>query len=70
MVAELRPHKLSAKHKLGQHRSKRQIESVLQGLWQRGAAGDLPALRLIKGSAPRAAGVPTRTRPERVVRGT
>lgn len=52
LVAELRPTKLSAKHKLGQHRSKRQIESVLEGLWQRGGPGDLRAIRLIKQAHP------------------
>jgi nitroimidazol reductase NimA-like FMN-containing flavoprotein (pyridoxamine 5'-phosphate oxidase superfamily)/GNAT superfamily N-acetyltransferase len=52
MVAELRPAKLSAKHKLGQHRSKRQIEAVLEGLWKRGGQGDLRAIRLIKQAHP------------------
>jgi len=52
LVAELRPRTLSAKHKLGQHRSKRQIESVLEGLWHRGGQGDLHAIRLIKEAHP------------------
>lgn len=52
MVAALRPTKLSAKHKLGQHRSRAQIESVLAGLWQRGAPGDLRAIRLVHEAHP------------------
>jgi ribosomal protein S18 acetylase RimI-like enzyme/nitroimidazol reductase NimA-like FMN-containing flavoprotein (pyridoxamine 5'-phosphate oxidase superfamily) len=52
LVAELVPDALSAKHKLGQHRSKTQIESVLAGLWRRGAAGDTHAIRLIRAAHP------------------
>ncbi|HEY6880713.1 MAG TPA: GNAT family N-acetyltransferase [Polyangiales bacterium] len=52
LVAELRPTELSAKRKLGQHRSKRQVEAVLEGLWQRGTPGDLRAIRLIREAHP------------------
>lgn len=52
LVVELRPERLSAKHKLGQHRTKRQIESVLDGLWKRGAPGDLRAIRMIMEAYP------------------
>jgi N-acetylglutamate synthase-like GNAT family acetyltransferase/nitroimidazol reductase NimA-like FMN-containing flavoprotein (pyridoxamine 5'-phosphate oxidase superfamily) len=52
MVAELRPVRLSAKRKLGQHRSKRQIETVLEGLWRRGACTDLRAIELIRAAHP------------------
>jgi nitroimidazol reductase NimA-like FMN-containing flavoprotein (pyridoxamine 5'-phosphate oxidase superfamily)/GNAT superfamily N-acetyltransferase len=52
LVAELVPEKLSAKHKLGQHRSRAQIESVLAGLWQRGEPGDVEAMRLIRDAHP------------------
>jgi ribosomal protein S18 acetylase RimI-like enzyme/nitroimidazol reductase NimA-like FMN-containing flavoprotein (pyridoxamine 5'-phosphate oxidase superfamily) len=52
MVAQLRPTRLSAKYKLGQHRTRAQIERVLAGLWQRGAPGDLRALRLIQEAHP------------------
>ena len=52
LVAELRPSVLRCKHKLGQHRSASQIERVLSGLWRRGAAGDLRALRLIQEAHP------------------
>jgi ribosomal protein S18 acetylase RimI-like enzyme/nitroimidazol reductase NimA-like FMN-containing flavoprotein (pyridoxamine 5'-phosphate oxidase superfamily) len=47
MVAELQPTRVTAKHKLGQHRTRAQIERVLTGLWRRGAPGDLRALRLV-----------------------
>src|SRR5690606_20265147 len=47
LVAELVPERISAKHKLGQHRTKAQIERVLTGLWRRGAPGDLAAMRAI-----------------------
>ncbi len=52
LLAELRPAKLSAKRKLGQHRNRRQIESVLEGLWKRGHEGDLRALELIRAAHP------------------
>jgi ribosomal protein S18 acetylase RimI-like enzyme/nitroimidazol reductase NimA-like FMN-containing flavoprotein (pyridoxamine 5'-phosphate oxidase superfamily) len=52
MVAELVPTRVSAKHKLGQHRTRAQIERVLEGLWQRGAPGDLRALRLVREAHP------------------
>jgi nitroimidazol reductase NimA-like FMN-containing flavoprotein (pyridoxamine 5'-phosphate oxidase superfamily)/ribosomal protein S18 acetylase RimI-like enzyme len=52
LVAELVPERLSAKHKLGQHRSKAQIEAVLAGLWQRGASGDARAIRLVSEAHP------------------
>lgn len=51
-VAELVPTRVSAKYKLGQHRTRRQIEGVLHGLWERGAASDLRAIRLIKEAHP------------------
>jgi ribosomal protein S18 acetylase RimI-like enzyme/nitroimidazol reductase NimA-like FMN-containing flavoprotein (pyridoxamine 5'-phosphate oxidase superfamily) len=52
LVAELVPTEISAKSKLGQHRSKAQIERVLAGLWQRGADGDMRAIRLIREAHP------------------
>ncbi len=52
LVAELVPERLAAKHKLGQHRTVRQIERVLEGLWQRGGPGDLRAVRLIAEAHP------------------
>jgi len=52
MVAALRPSRLSAKFKLGQHRTLAQIERVLAGLWQRGATGDLRAIRLVREAHP------------------
>ncbi|HEX5658901.1 MAG TPA: GNAT family N-acetyltransferase [Polyangiales bacterium] len=52
LIAELRPTKLSAKRKLGQHRSARQIVNVMEGLWKRGAPGDLRAIELIREAHP------------------
>ncbi len=52
LVAELVPERVAAKHKLGQHRTVAQIERVLEGLWQRGAPGDLQAIRLIREAHP------------------
>ncbi|MET0283881.1 MAG: GNAT family N-acetyltransferase [Polyangiales bacterium] len=52
LIAELRPTRLFAKRKLGQHRSPRQIEAVMEGLWQRGQPGDLRALTLIRAAHP------------------
>ncbi|MFT3924679.1 MAG: GNAT family N-acetyltransferase [Myxococcales bacterium] len=51
-VAELVPERVSAKFRLGQHRSRSQIESVLAGLWQRGGASDMRAIRAIKEAHP------------------
>jgi len=51
-VAELVPERVSAKFKLGQHRTRSQIEGVLRGLWQRGGPGDLRAVRAIAEAHP------------------
>jgi len=52
LVAELVPAHVSAKHKLGQQRTRAQIERVLAGLWARGAAADLRAMRLVREAHP------------------
>jgi ribosomal protein S18 acetylase RimI-like enzyme/nitroimidazol reductase NimA-like FMN-containing flavoprotein (pyridoxamine 5'-phosphate oxidase superfamily) len=52
LVAELVPTRVSAKRKLGQHRTVAQIERVLAGLWQRGTADDLRAIRMIREAHP------------------
>jgi N-acetylglutamate synthase-like GNAT family acetyltransferase/nitroimidazol reductase NimA-like FMN-containing flavoprotein (pyridoxamine 5'-phosphate oxidase superfamily) len=52
VVCELVPERVSARHKLGQKRSGREITRVLEGLWARGGRGDLRAIRLIKESHP------------------
>ena len=52
LVAQLVPSRVSAKRKLGQHRTVAQIERVLAGLWQRGGPGDLRAVRLIRAFHP------------------
>lgn len=53
LVAELEPERLSMRKKLGQKRSLPEIERVLCGLWQRGAHGDLRAIRLIREAHPK-----------------
>lgn len=52
LVAELVPERLVAKRKLGQKRSGAEILRVLSGLWARGEAGDLVAIRRILESHP------------------
>lgn len=52
LVAAFVPRKVSAKAKLGQHRSVAQIERVLEGLWRRGGPRDLSALRLVREAHP------------------
>lgn len=52
LVCELVPERLSAKRKLGQHRTRAQIERLLEGLWKRGLPGDVAALRLIQEAHP------------------
>ncbi|MCA9712665.1 MAG: pyridoxamine 5'-phosphate oxidase family protein, partial [Myxococcales bacterium] len=52
MVARVRPTRISAKAKLGQHKGARTIARALQGLWTRGEPGDLAALRTIREAHP------------------
>lgn len=52
LIAEFVPTRLVGKRKLGQHRTRAQIERVLEGLWQRGRASDLRAIRLIREAHP------------------
>lgn len=47
LVCELTPETISAKRKLGQHRTRAQIERLLAALWRRGQPGDVAALRTI-----------------------
>lgn len=52
LVCELVPTRVSAKFKLGQHRSRTQIERILSGLWERAAPGDTAAIRAIREAHP------------------
>ncbi len=52
LVARVRPTRIVGKAKLGQHKGKKTIGRALAGLWQRGQAGDLTALRTIREAHP------------------
>ena len=52
MVAHIRPTRIVGKAKLGQHKGGATIARALDGLWQRGAPGDLAALRAIRDAHP------------------
>ncbi len=52
LVARIQPTKVIGKAKLGQHKGARTILRALAGLWERGAAGDLRALRAIREAHP------------------
>jgi hypothetical protein len=52
MVARIRPTRIVGKAKLGQHKGAATIARALDGLWQRGATGDLAALRAIRDAHP------------------
>jgi ribosomal protein S18 acetylase RimI-like enzyme len=52
LVAELVPSRITVKRKLGQNRSGAQIEGVLAGLFRRGLAGDLRAIRMVRDAHP------------------
>jgi nitroimidazol reductase NimA-like FMN-containing flavoprotein (pyridoxamine 5'-phosphate oxidase superfamily)/ribosomal protein S18 acetylase RimI-like enzyme len=52
IVAELELTELTAKRKLGQNRSRKQIERITEHLWMRGAPGDLEAIEPILAAHP------------------
>lgn len=52
LVARIRPTRIVGKLKLGQHKGARVITRALEGLWQRGAEGDLRALRTVRDAHP------------------
>lgn len=52
LVARIRPTRLVGKAKLGQHKGAATITRALDGLWQRGAPGDLVALRAVRDAHP------------------
>lgn len=52
LVARIRPTRIVGKAKLGQHKGAATIARALDGLWQRGAPGDLAALRAIRAAHP------------------
>jgi ribosomal protein S18 acetylase RimI-like enzyme len=47
LVCELLPEQIGAERKLGQGRTRAQIEQLLEWLWRRGQAGDVAAIRTI-----------------------
>lgn len=52
LVARIRPTRIVGKAKLGQHKGAATIARALDGLWQRGAPGDLAALRAVRDAHP------------------
>ncbi len=52
LVVEIAPERITTKHKLGQKRSGAEIARVLEGLFARGAPGDLRAIRLVRDAHP------------------
>ncbi len=52
LVARICPTRLVGKAKLGQHKGARTIERALRGLWERGAPGDVSAIRAIRQAHP------------------
>lgn len=52
LVARIRPTRIVGKAKLGQHKGAAVIVRALDGLWQRGAPGDLAALRVVREAHP------------------
>lgn len=52
LVARIRPTRIVGKAKLGQHKGAATIARALEGLWQRGAPGDLAALRAVRDAHP------------------
>lgn len=52
LVCAMVPERLIAKRKLGQKRSSKEILGVLEGLWGRGGAGDLAAIRKVHRAHP------------------
>lgn len=52
LVARVRPTRVVGKAKLGQHKGGAVIARALDGLWQRGAPGDLAALRAVRDAHP------------------
>lgn len=52
LVVRIRPTRIVGKAKLGQHKGATVIAKALDGLWQRGAPGDLAALRAVRDAHP------------------
>jgi len=52
LVARIRPCEIAGKAKLGQNRSAHDIVNVVEGLWRRGAPGDLRAIDVIRAAHP------------------
>ena len=52
LIARVSLEKLDGKAKLGQNRTPREIERILELLWQRGAPGDVRAIDLVRAAHP------------------
>lgn len=52
LVARVRLDRVDGKAKLGQNRSSAEVARMLQGMWQRGAAGDVRAIELVRAANP------------------
>lgn len=52
LVVRVRPTSIVGKAKLGQHKGGRVIARALEGLWRRGAPGDVAALRAVRDAHP------------------
>ncbi len=52
LVAEIAPERITTKHKLGQKRTSAEMGKILEGLFARGAPGDLRAVRLVRDAHP------------------
>lgn len=52
LVFRVSTHRLDGKAKLGQNRSAPERTRILEGLWQRGAPGDLRAIELVRRACP------------------
>lgn len=52
LVARIRPSRIVGKSKLGQHKGAAVIMRALDGLWQRGASGDVAAIRAVREAHP------------------
>lgn len=64
LVARVRPEEIAGKAKLGQNRSARDMVNVVEGLWQRGAPGDLRAIDLVRSAHPSELDAPRLRAPE------
>lgn len=64
LIVRIRPTRIVGKAKLGQHKGAAVISRALEGLWRRGAPGDLAALRTIREAHPARPTPPWMTGPD------